>query len=89
MSVVLAHSAGSQKANLMLIPVWDAKCKAFLRKNEGFRVSAVLAHSADSQKMDLMWTPVWDAKCKEFLMKMRDFGCQWCRRTARTRRKWI
>ena len=43
--------------------------------------------SAPSQKMHQEWTPVRDAKCKEFMRKMKDFRCQWGRRTARNRKK--
>ena len=89
MSVVATDLAGSQKGDLKWAPVWRAKCKEFVRKNNGFQVSVVATDLAGSQKMDLKWALVWRAKCKEFVRTMRDFRCQWWRRIWRVRRKWI
>ena len=60
--------------------------KEFIRKNKGFKVSAGAEDSADSQNIHQEWAPVWDAKCKEFMRKIKDFRCQWGRRTAQIRK---
>ena len=82
MSVGAEDSEESQKMHQEWAPVWDAKCKEFVRKMKDFRCQ----WGQRTARIRRKWTPVWRAKCKEFMRKLKDFRCQWWRWTAQVRK---